>query len=132
MSLTDNEYRLVVVKQLEDRIMFVVKIEATSEVKGIFLNNYYEGLYIEIDKRKYNIYAEIQDDSIVGEIFWDTVVNNSTEKRDNSIRMWIRNRIGNTYIDYPIFIDCEETQLSFAHNKKYVFLPINNVALLST
>lgn len=127
MSLTDNEYRLVEVKQLEDRIMFVIKIEATSEVKGVFLNNYYEGLYIEIDKRKYNIYAEIQDDSIVGEIFWDTVVNNSTEKRDNSIRMWIRNRIGNTYIDYPIFIDCEETQLSFAYNKKYVFLPINKL-----
>lgn len=126
MSFTQNKYKLVELKQIENRVIFTIKLEAELDVREVYLNNYYEGLYIQIGKSKYNIYAEIQEKYIVGELLYEAVANNATGKKDKN-RLWIRNRIGNTYIEEPVYINCEESILCFGQNRKYEFIPANHL-----
>lgn len=126
MSFTHNKYKLIELKQSEDRVIFTIELEAELDVREAYLNNYYEGLYIQIGKSKYNIYAEIQEKYIVGELLYEVVANNATGKKDKN-RLWIRNRIGNTYIEEPVYINCKESILCFGQNRKYEFISANHL-----
>ncbi len=122
MNITDNKFVLTNIEKNENGISIYIDIESDDGTKEIYLNNYFEGLYIGTSREKYNIYTEIKDNRIIGEILFDTIEGLAINKSQNILRLWARNRIGNTYVDNAVYIGIEETKLYYGHKKQFMFV----------
>lgn len=126
MNYTDNVYQLVEIQQVEDKVYFKIELIADINTRKVYLHNYFEGLYIVISNEKYHVYARIQDKYIIGEIVSDTIIHTAVaEGKGNVQRFYVRNRIGNTYIEQDVNIVIGEVEFSFGGRDSYTFIPIN-------
>lgn len=127
MNITENEFRLVEIKTKADKILFIIKLVADEEIKRVYLNNYFEGLYLGKASAKFNVFTEVNDDCIVGEMMYDTLRGISLQKPENLQRLWVSCRIGNTYIDQPVYIRMKDKSISFRHAESFGFIPKNDL-----
>lgn len=121
MNCVDNRYLLKNVEVSNNSIRVYIELEADEETKTVYLYNYFEGLYIGENSSKYNIFANIENEIIIGEILFETVEGFSKRTSGNKLRLWIRNRIGNVYIDDAVYIGINEQKLSFGYREQYIF-----------
>lgn len=121
MNVTENEFCLVKIEYNENIVFFEIILNADAKTKSVYFENYFQGLYIGTETQKYNIYAQIEGDTIIGQLRYESFVNFAGEKQ----KLWIRNRIGNTYFDNTVIIKTEETLFDWGFLDKFGFCPIS-------
>ena len=127
MIVTNNEFLLTDIKRMCDRVSLIVELKADDETRNMYLNNYFEGLYIGNFTEKYNVYTKIVDGCIEGEILYDTIKACASKALKNIKRLWVRCRIGNTYIDQAVIIGIGEISIAFSHMEDYLFSQKNDL-----
>ena len=129
MTVTDNDFRLTDIKKDLNRVLFTIELNADDETSRVYFNTYYEGLYFGTTSAKYNVYAEINNGRIVGEILYDTIKECASKQSEEAKRLWVRCRIGNTYIDHAVTICIEEMDIAFSYMEDYIFSKKNELEL---
>lgn len=120
MIITDNEFQLINIRTELNNILLTIKLKADDKTRDVYLNNYYEGLYIGSESAKYNIYAKIKENLIEGEVLFDTIREYASKQPVTIQRLWVRCRVGNTYIDHAVTICIGETNIAFSHMESYI------------
>ena len=127
MNLAENVFKLSEIKICGEKIEFVISLCCSNDqTKNAYLNNYFEGLFIDIRGQRYNLYAEIKNDHLSGEMLCDTVLANVTNANGRPMRLWIRLRIGNTVIEQPVDIGKKPILLPVRCSKPLVFVPVSD------
>lgn len=121
MSVTDNEFQLTGIRRESNHALLTIELRADAGTSQVYLNNFYEGLYMGTASAKYNVYAEIRDGRIEGELLYDTIKECASRQSGEAKRLWVRCRVGNTYIDQAVAICIKETNIAFSHTENYAF-----------
>ncbi|MDE6750795.1 MAG: CDP-glycerol glycerophosphotransferase family protein [Lachnospiraceae bacterium] len=129
MNVTDNAFQLIDIKVELNHALLIIALKADDETSGVYLNTYYEGLYIGTISSKYSVYAEVKDEYIVGELLYDTIRECASKQSEKTKRLWVRCRVGNTYIDHAVDICIEEIEIAFSHMEDFIFSKNSNLEL---
>lgn len=122
MNLTDNMFELKHIEKLSDRILLYIDIVAEDDVKEIYLNTYFEGLFWGTPENRFHVYTEIVNNQIVGEVLFETIDGLANNAGNNQQRLWANCRISNVSIDYAVTISVSDELLSFGHKKTFLFV----------
>lgn len=123
MNIVDYGFELEKMDCLNDELALYIDLIADMETKKVYLNNYFEGLYIDIGEARFNIYTEIVDGKIIGKMLYETVEGLSLMREEKRFKFLIKNRIGNTYIENIVNIGIDEKVINFGHKKQFFFVP---------
>lgn len=122
MNKADNGYWLKKIVVKDRCLLFYISFLGDDEERKLYLSNYFEGVYIEIDNNKFNLYSYFINDCIVGEMSADSFIANRTIGK----KIWIRNRFDDRYFDFPVVIKDYSIKLSLG-SKKYILLSNDNL-----
>lgn len=122
MNLADYGFELVAMKKLSEGIAMFIELIADEETKKVYLNNYFEGLYITKGNSRYSVHTEMEDDCIIGNLMYETIEGISTATGENLHRLVIKNRVGNTYIENVVNINMNTVSIAFGHKKQFTFI----------
>lgn len=127
MNLAENIFKLSDIEIGSGKIEFVISLCCNDNyTQKIYLNNYFEGVFIEIRKEKYNLFAKIENERLSAEILCDTVLSNISTTNGDPMRLWVRLRIGNMVIEQPVGIGKKPFFLPISHSNPCIFTPVSD------
>ncbi|SHJ43717.1 CDP-glycerol glycerophosphotransferase family protein [Pseudobutyrivibrio xylanivorans] len=123
MNYSENIYRLEEVFAKNQMVCFKISLLAQPEVRELYFDNYFDGLLFGKNNEKYAITTAFEGEYLVGSIMYDTYNN----YKDIPSRLWVRNRIGDMYVEQPVIMNAKQAELAFGHKNKGVFVVENSL-----
>lgn len=117
MIYSENIYRLEEVFVKKQMVCFKISLNAQPEVRELYFDNYFDGLLFGNSNEKYTISSAVDGDYIIGSIMYDTYNN----YKDQPCRLWVRNRIGDMYVEQSVIMNAKTVELTFGHKNKGLF-----------
>ena len=116
-DIINRNYELVDVRREEDLLLFYIKMNCEDPyTKAYFLDSCMEGVYLQIDGMKYQVYSQVSNELIVGEMMLDSF----KDSIGKSLKLIIKNRIDNQYYDYYIIPSLKDVLISLSHLENYI------------
>ncbi len=123
MIYSENFYRLEEVHVNKQMLCFKISLNAQPEVRKLYFDNYFDGLLFGNNNEKYTISSTVDGNYIVGSIMYDTYKN----YKDRPSRLWVKNRIGDMYVEQSVIINTKQVEIVFGHKNRGLFSTENSM-----
>lgn len=127
MNQVENGFKIRNIKAGKEKVILDIRLCCSSEtMKDVYLLNYYEGVFLEENGKKYRLYAEITEEGLAAEVCYDTVLACISNKNEHLMRLWVRLRIGNTILEQPVEVMQEIVKIGISHWMALYFYPVSD------